>query len=157
VASTETEHRPSGLKTARAAGWRELARNPIALQAARFLAVGGASYAVNISLYAAFVAAGMHYLLAAVSSYAIGFTFNFLANRHWTFAAGGEPLDRQLMKFSVLAAIILALDLGLLRIAIGGIGAPKVLAQAVVILLLAPVSFAGNRLWSFVPAQRQGR
>jgi putative flippase GtrA len=157
VASTETDHRHSRLKEARAAGLRELARNPLALQAARFLAVGGASYAVNISLYAAFVATGMHYLLAAVSSYAIGFTFNFLANRHWTFAAGGESLDRQFLRFSVLAAVILALDLGLLRIAIGDIGAPKVLAQAVVILLLAPVSFAGNRLWSFVPAPPQGR
>ena len=157
MASTEADQRHSAFRAARAAGWRELARNPIALQAARFLAVGGASYAVNISLYAAFVASGMHYLLAAVSSYAIGFTFNFLANRHWTFAAGGERVDRQLIRFSILAAIILALDLGLLRIAIGGIGAPKVLAQAVVILLLAPVSFAGNRLWSFVPAPAQRR
>lgn len=157
MASTGAHHRHSAIKAARAAGWRELARNPIALQAARFLAVGGASYAVNISLYAAFVATGMHYMLAAVSSYAVGFSFNFLANRHWTFAAGGERLDRQFVRFSILAAVILALDLGLLRIAIADIGAPKVLAQAVVILLLAPVSFAGNRLWSFVPAPPQGR
>jgi putative flippase GtrA len=123
----------------------------------RFLTVGGASYAINISLYAAFVATGIHYLIAAVLAYVIGFSFNFLANRHWTFAAADQGIERQFVRFTVLAGVILALDLGLLRIAIGVIGAPPVLAQAVVILLLAPVSFAGNRLWSFVPAQAQQR
>jgi len=111
--------------------------------------VGGASYVINISLYAAAIAIGMHYLLAAVSSYAIGFSFNFLANRHWTFAAGEGRLDHQFVRFSILAGVILALDLALLKVAIGGLRINAVLAQAVVILLLAPVSFLGNLLWSF--------
>ena len=138
-----------GVDTLRLRAGRELLRSPIVLQAMRFLLVGGASYVINISLYAAGIALGMHYLLAAVSSYVIGFSFNFLANRHWTFAAGGGRLDQQFVRFSVLAGVILGLDLALLRVAIGGLGINAVLAQAVVILLLAPVSFLGNRLWSF--------
>ena len=139
----------SRVDAARTAGLRQLLREPLVAQAARFLTVGGVSYAINLSLYAAGIALGMDYLLAAVASYAIGFSFNFLANRHWTFAAGTGRLDQQFIRFSILAAVILALDLALLRVAVGEIGASKVLAQAVVILLLAPVSFLGNRLWSF--------
>jgi len=137
------------VRAARSAGVRQALRSPLAVQAARFLAVGGASYAVNISLYTAGIALGMHYLVAAVASYAIGFSFNFLANRHWTFSAGNGRLDQQFVRFSMLAALILVLDLVLLRLAVGELGVSKVLAQAVVILMLVPVSFLGNRLWSF--------
>jgi hypothetical protein len=44
---------------------------------------------------------------------------------------------------------MVGLDLVLLRLAVGEFGAPKVAAQAVIILLLAPFSFLGNRLWAF--------
>src|SRR3954471_17110586 len=100
-----------GADTLRLRVGRGLLRSPIVLQAGRFLVVGGASYVINISLYAAAIALGLHYLLAPVTSSAIGFTFNFVANHHWTFTAGAGRLDQQIVRFSDLAGVILVLDL----------------------------------------------
>jgi putative flippase GtrA len=124
-------------------------RSPVVQQAVRFLIVGGGSYVLNLSLYSLGLALGLHYLTAAASAYLVGFGFNFLANRHWTFAAGSDPLDAQIVRFTALAAVILVLDLLLLRVAVGSIGVPSLPAQAIVILLLVPISFVGNRFWSF--------
>ena len=129
-----------------------LVASPVLRQAVRFGLVGGSSYFLNLGFFAAIVWAGGHYLGAAAAAFGLGFVFNFCANRYWTFTAQGGRADRQLVRFSILAGVVLALDLALLRVAVGDLGVPSVLAQGGVILLLAPLSFAGNRLWSFSAA-----
>ena len=121
-------------------------------QILRFGAVGGASYVFNLGTYSAFLWMGAPYLLAATISFLIGFAFNFYANRHWTFVAGGTQAGGQFVRFSCVAALVLVLDLVLLRGAVEVLGLHEVVAQGVVILFLAPLSFALNRFWSF--AQR---
>jgi len=123
-------------------------------QILRFAAVGGASYFFNLGTYSLFLWMGAAYLLAATISFLIGFAFNFFANRHWTFVAGGTQAGGQFVRFSCVAGLVLALDLVLLRGAVEVLGLHEVVAQGVVILLLAPLSFALNRFWSF--AQRPG-
>jgi putative flippase GtrA len=123
-------------------------------QILRFLAVGGASYFFNLGTYSLFLWLGLPYLLAATISFLIGFAFNFLANRHWTFVAGETQAGGQFVRFSCVAALVLGLDLVLLRVAVEGLGLHQVIAQGVVILFLAPLSFALNRFWSF--AERSG-
>jgi len=119
----------------------------------RFLMVGGTSYVLNLGLYSLGLLIGLHYLIAATVAFCLGFAFNFLTNRAWTFGAGTGAIGGQFLRFCVVAAVILGLDLFLLRIAVGELGIPSVLAQAIVILLLAPLSFAGNRLWAFGAAR----
>ena len=121
----------------------------IARQLIRFLLVGGASYVLNTGTYSLFVLAGLHYLLAAPISYALGFFFNFYASRHWTFQASTESATRQLARFAIAAVLVLVADLALLWVAVEGAGIPPIPAQAVAILLLAPGSFVLNRVWSF--------
>lgn len=104
---------------------------------------------LNLSLYSLGLLIGLHYLVAATVAFCLGFAFNFLSNRSWTFGAGSGAVRGQFLRFSVVAAVILGLDLLLLRVAVGEFEIPSVLAQAIVILLLAPLSFAGNRLWAF--------
>ncbi len=128
---------------------RARSADPTIRQVAKFLIVGGTSYVLNLTLYSLALLLGLNYLLAATVAFCLGFTFNFLTNRSWTFAAGTGAVGGQFMRFCVVAAVILALDLLLLRLAVGEFGIPSVLAQAIVILLLAPLSFAGNRLWAF--------
>lgn len=119
------------------------------LQLGRFYIVGGASYITNLATYALFLRVGLPYLAAAASSFALGFAFNFTANRSWTFGAGAGRATRQLWRFSVVAAFILGLDLALLRIAVEVLGIDRFFAQAGAILLLAPISYFANRLWTF--------
>ena len=123
--------------------------DPTVRQAAKFLVVGGTSYVLNLGLYSLALLLGLHYLMAATIAFCLGFAFNFLTNRSWTFEAGAGAVRGQFLRFCVVAAVILGLDLLLLRLAVGELGVPSVLAQAIVILLLAPLSFAGNRLWAF--------
>jgi len=128
---------------------RTRSSDPAIRQVAKFLVVGGTSYVLNLGLYSLALLLGLHYLMAATVAFCLGFAFNFLTNRSWTFEAGTGAVGGQFIRFCVVAAVILGLDLLLLRLAVGELGVPSVLAQAIVILLLAPLSFAGNRLWAF--------
>ena len=114
----------------------------------RFVLVGGATYAINVAAFAALVDAGLSYALAALAAYAAGFGFNFGANRAWTFSARGGEAWSDLRRFSVLGAALLLVDISLLHVA-ESFRVDVVVAQAVAILLLAPISFFGNRLWAF--------
>lgn len=128
------------------------ARSTFGSQALRFVVVGAASYILNITLYSLGLAGGLHYLTAASVAFLIGFALNFTTNRLWTFEAGEGRVGGQFVRFSCVAAVMVGLDLVLLRIAVGELGAQKIAAQAVIILLLAPLSFLGNRLWAFAGA-----
>jgi putative flippase GtrA len=149
--SDETALLPHALESDVPASLRAARGLPIG-QILRFLAVGGASYCFNLGTYSLFLWVGIGYLVAAALSFLIGFAFNFFANRHWTFVAGGTQAGGQFVRFSCVAALVLALDLVLLRVAVGELDLGRVIAQGVVILFLAPLSFALNRFWSF--AQR---
>ena len=63
---------------------------PAVRQAGKFLVIGGTSYLLNLGLYSLALLAGLHYLMAAAVAFCLGFAFNFLTNRSWTFEA--EPL-----------------------------------------------------------------
>ena len=56
------------------------------VQLAKFCCVGASGYVVNLAVYAILLRwAGLHYLAAAVCSFAVAVTNNYLLNRHWTF------------------------------------------------------------------------
>jgi putative flippase GtrA len=118
-------------------------------QVIRFLVVGLASYFVNLGLYSLGLAIGLHYLAAATCAFLIGFVFNFLTNRSWTFSANHGNPTTQFLRFCAVQAVILGLDLILLRLAVENLGLARFPSQAVIIILLAPVSFVGNRRFAF--------
>ena len=124
-------------------------RRLMAIQAGRFLAVGGGSYILNLVVYAAGLALGLHYLTAAIFAYVCGYGVNFFVNRHWTFAAGEASVHGQFVRFTVVSLLALAIDLALLRTFVEVAGLGRLPAQALAVAIVAPISFLGNRLWSF--------
>jgi putative flippase GtrA len=119
----------------------------------RFCLVGASGYAVNLAVYAAMLAVGLHYLSAAAVSFLVAATSNYVWNRVWTFGARNERLLGQ----STRALAISGASLGanqLFLLALVGAGAGHLAAQAVAILLVTPFSFAANKLWAF--AERDG-
>jgi dolichol-phosphate mannosyltransferase len=123
-------------------------RRPLESQFLRFCAVGASGYAVNLAVYAALLAAGLHYLAAAAISFLVAALSNYVWNRVWTFRTSGAPVLGQ----GARALVVSALSLGanqLFLVVLVAAGAGHLAGQAVAILLVTPFSFTANKLWAF--------
>jgi dolichol-phosphate mannosyltransferase len=130
-----------------------VARRLRELQFVRFCAVGASGYAVNLAVYAALLAGGLHYLAAAVIGFLVAAASNYLWNRTWTFRTSGAPVLGQ----STRALVVSALSLGanqLFLVVLVAAGAGHLAGQAVAIVLATPFSFAANKLWAFAEPRR---
>jgi dolichol-phosphate mannosyltransferase len=124
----------------RRANWEELVK---------FCVVGASGYVVNLAVYTLLLkAAGFHYVPAAIGSFLVAVTNNYLWNRTWTFRHQRGHLVLQGMRFLVVSTIALGANLVVLHLLVrAGLG--EVVAQAIAIVLVTPVNFVGNKLWSF--------
>ena len=119
------------------------------MQLAKFCTVGGVGYVVNLSVYTALLlGAGVDYRLAATASFLVAVTNNYTWNRLWTFRGQRGHVAYQGMRFFVVSILAYAGNLLWLTLFVG-LGMNKVLAQAIAIILVTPLNFAGNKLWSF--------
>ena len=119
------------------------------LQLAKFCAVGASGYIVNLAVFTALVhGADLNYLVAAVCSFLVAVTNNYLWNRLWTFRHQRGHVAYQGLRFLVVSAVSLTANLIVLA-ALVALDLPEVLAQAIAIVLVTPLNFAGNKLWSF--------
>ena len=140
---------PSAVVTARARAGRALRRPANWVQLAKFGAVGATGYVVNLAVYTALLrGAGWHYAYAATVSFLVAVTNNYLWNRVWTFRHQRGHLGFQGLRFLVVALVAYVANLGILS-ALIAFGMDKVLAQAIAIVLVTPLNFVGNKLWSF--------
>jgi len=128
---------------------RELALPDSMVQFVRFVIVGTSGYALNLGVFAlAHVA--MDYRLAACVAWVFAVTNNFVWNRAWTFRDSREDDARaQAIRFIVVSLLGLGFSLIVLNALVDGAGVEPVLAQAISIICVMPLSFAGNKLWSF--------
>ena len=146
--TVESAARPGTFRTqARAA----LRRQANWLQLLKFCVVGATGYAVNLGVYAALVeGAGVHYLGAAVCSFVVAVTNNYTWNRLWTFRAQRGHVAHQGMRFFIVSTVALLANLAVLHTLVT-LGLGEFVAQAIAIVLVTPVNFVGNKLWSFGP------
>ena len=89
------------------------------VQLAKFATVGATGYVVNLAVYAALVRG---------------------AGWHYALAATAS--------FLVVSLVALGANLVVLRVLVA-LGLGKILAQAIAIVLVTPLNFVGNKLWSF--------
>ena len=128
---------------------RALGRRHNWLQLAKFCAVGASGYLVNLAVYALLLrGADLHYLLAATGSFLVAVTNNYTWNRVWTFRGQRGHVAYQGLRFLVVSTIALAANLALLY-ALVRFGVDELPAQALAIVLVTPLNFVGNKLWSF--------
>src|SRR6266700_3930561 len=119
------------------------------MQLAKFGAVGATGYIVNLAVYTALLrGAGWHYAYAATVSFLVAVTNNYLWNRIWTFRDQRGHVGFQGLRFFTVALVAYGANLGILS-ALIAFGMNKVVAQAIAIVLVTPLNFVGNKLWSF--------
>lgn len=137
----------SGLAGTRAG--RALRRPHNWVQLAKFCTVGATGYFVNLGVFSALVVgADVDYRLAAVCSFLVAVTNNYIWNRIWTFRGQRGHFAYQGMRFLLVATLALSANLVVLE-ALVKLGVPEVPAQATAIILVTPFNFVGNKLWSF--------
>lgn len=119
-------------------------------QLLRFCAVGGSGYVVNLAVFYAFTEFGTGHRKAAVAAFLVAVTNNFLLNRAWTFAtARGHRARAQAVRFLAVSVTAFLFSLAMLELLVSVAGVPALAAQAIAIVTATPLSFLGNRLWSF--------
>ncbi len=117
-------------------------------QLAKFAIVGLIGAVINLGVYRLLLHAGLHYLLAAACSFLVAVTSNYIWNRVWTFRDRRGGVAAQGARFFVVSALALGANLLILHLLVRA-GTGKFVGQAIAIVLVTPVNFVGNRLWSF--------
>ena len=120
-------------------------------QLVKFCLVGISGYAVNLWVFSFLVlVVEIHYIPAAVCSFLVAVANNYTWNRLWTFRDQRGGVAYQGVRFLVVSTLALGANLLVLDLLVrGGLG--EVVAQAIAIVVVTPVNFVGNKLWSFGP------
>jgi dolichol-phosphate mannosyltransferase len=123
------------------------------IQLLQFGLVGASGYLINIGAFALLVkGAGIHHILAAVLSFCLAVTNNFLLNRTWTFRdARGGHAGFQAARFLAVSVGGLGVNLLVLYGLADVANAPVVASQAIAVAVAMPFNFIGNKLWTFGP------
>jgi putative flippase GtrA len=120
------------------------------VQLGKFLLVGLSGYVVNLAVFTfSLKVLGVHHIVAATIAFGVAVMNNFWWNRHWTFAARDGHAGFQAARFFTVSVIAFLIQVAILELLITSAGLPKVLAQAISLVLATPVNFIGNKLWSF--------
>ena len=91
---------------------------------------------------------GLHYIPAAIGSFLVAVANNYALNRVWTFRVERGHVGAQGWRFLVVSTVSLMANLAVLHLMVtAGVG--KIVAQAAAIILVTPLNFIGNKLWSF--------
>jgi putative flippase GtrA len=118
-------------------------------QLVKFCVVGASGYIVNLAVYTLLLrGADLHYAPAAVGSFLVAVTNNYAWNRLWTFRGQRGHVVFQGLRFLVVSTMALGANLLVLYVLVDA-GLGEVLAQALAIMIVTPVNFVGNKLWSF--------
>jgi putative flippase GtrA len=120
------------------------------VQLGKFLLVGASGYVVNLAVFTfSLKVLGVHHIAAATIAFGVAVSNNFWWNRHWTFAARDGHAGFQAARFFTVSMVAFLIQLAILQFLVTGPDLPKVLAQAISLVLATPVNFVGNKLWSF--------
>ena len=120
------------------------------LQLVRFLTVGASGYVVNLGVFALCIRLlEIDYRAGAVIAFFLSVINNFWLNRHWTFDAKHDHPVFQAVRFFTVSVTAFAFTYAVLVMLVSGAGMSKVVAQAIAIIAGTPLSFLGQKLWSF--------
>jgi dolichol-phosphate mannosyltransferase len=119
-------------------------------QLIRFGAVGASGYVVNLAVFAACVhLLQINYKVASVIAFLVAVVNNFWLNRHWTFSAKQDHPGWQAVKFFAVSLVAYGFSYVVLVSLVDDAGLAKVIGQAIAVVAAMPLSFIGQKLWSF--------
>jgi putative flippase GtrA len=126
---------------------RALRHPPNWIQLAKFGVVGASGFVIYLGVYKLLLGAGAHW--AAAVAFVISAANNFWWNRHWTFAGEKGHVALEGMRFYTVSLAAFGINQLGLTIFLDWLGWGKLIAAIVAIVLVTPLNFLGNKLWSF--------
>ena len=117
------------------------------VQLGKFAAVGATGYVINLVVFAALLGWGAH--VAAAISFVVSAASNYWWNRHWTFVEQKGHFAMQGMRFYTISLVAFGVNQLWLFVFLDSIGWGKLVSEVVAIILVTPLNFLGNKLWSF--------
>jgi putative flippase GtrA len=126
---------------------RALRHPPNWIQLAKFGVVGASGFVINIAIYQALLGIGPH--TAAGISFVVSAASNYWFNRHWTFVGQKGHFAMQGMRFYTVSLVAFGVNQLWLFVFLDWIGWGKLVSEVVAIILVTPLNFLGNKLWSF--------
>lgn len=118
-------------------------------QLGKFAVVGAVGYVINLAVYHTLLHHGLHYLAAATCSFLVAVASNYTWNRIWTFRAQRGHIGIQGMRFFLVSLAALGANLVVLDLLVGVGDLDKFIGNAIAIVIVMPLNFVGNKLWSF--------
>jgi putative flippase GtrA len=117
------------------------------IQLFKFGLVGASGFAINLAVYKLLLGIGAHQ--AAAVSFVVSAASNYWWNRHWTFAGQKGSFALQGIRFYAVSVVAFAVNQIWLAVFLDWLGWGKIVSQAIAIVLVTPLNFLGNKLWSF--------
>ena len=112
--------------------------------------VGGSGYVVNLIVFALLITlTSAHYAVAALCAFVVAWTNNFFLNKYWTFKLGRLTIREQAVRYLLVSLVALGLNEIILYFLVQA-DLNKILAQALAIALVTPVSFLLTRRWALL-------
>lgn len=125
-------------------------QKPAIKQFIRFSLVGAFNtvlyYSVYLFLNRIF---SLHYLLAILISFSISVTSSFILNKNWTFKNKDHQVNRQYIKFWVMAICGLGFNEGIIFLLVEYFGLYDLLAMAIAIAVVLFWNFLMGKYWVF--------
>jgi dolichol-phosphate mannosyltransferase len=132
--------------------WHGMRKPANWVQLIQFGVVGASGFIVNSIVYIFLLRkVGMHYLPSAFFAFCVAVLNNFTWNRLWTFKHKKDSSHAafQAARFLCVSTVAFACNALLLTLFIEEFAMGKVVAQLIAVTLVMPISFLGNKLWSF--------
>jgi putative flippase GtrA len=116
----------------------------------RFVVVGASNTAVMLAIYAAGIALGVWYPVAAALGYGAAILNGYSWNRRWTFQAGAFHLP-QFSRYVLIQGGGLLANVAGLAFTVETLGMGKFAAEIATVIPIVLVTFFLNRWWTFRP------
>lgn len=117
----------------------------------KFGLVGASGFVINIAVFAFCLRIlDVHYRLAYVIAFCVAVSNNFFWNRVWTFRRQRDDSHVAMQGARFFAVSMMAATAGFVLLeAFVQAGLPKIPAEMLAVILVVPISFLGNKHWSF--------
>ena len=117
------------------------------IQLFKFGIVGASGFVINLAIFQAALGLGAH--TAAAISFVVSAASNYWWNRHWTFRDQRGHFGTQGMRFYVVSVAAFGVNQFWLLVFHDLLHWGATISQAIAIVLVTPLNFLGNKLWSF--------